>query len=482
MRLFSMMIIESNISFLYHTNHGSKTNFDCFYAYIIDDLNQTDRTFLRTNYLTLYCPRPLSNDSIGENLTLIQNLMKLVFTIVHHHVSSFNNRKQYHEKFIINTCYPYLSGCYHGPEPMCLDWREICNGIIDCIGDSFGMDQQYCDELEMNECKEDEYRCHNGAQCLPLGFFRDGWTSKDYLDGIDEDEISINSQVNGDVSKLDCIRILTFPCEERSCRSTHSFPCGDEECHETYPENCLLNNSQHFPCESKKNFLSPDCISNQDSFVNEFLWSTFALLCDDIFYGIYDDDENDESNCEWWPCYNPYTRCDTIFQCANGIDEMGCPNTNCSVNELKCDVNDPANSQCIRQAYIYEKSINCSKDNTDEIIYRRLFYSTNLEYLPWKENTCLRDNDICGQQSINTQHLVCNIVNVSRRFTCDKLILNIHNNEPLCALKDGFSLPRLIRFLSVFNLGYFPSTINITSASSPRQHIHIKKKNLSIEY
>ncbi|CAF4677493.1 unnamed protein product [Rotaria sp. Silwood2] len=251
---------------------------------------------------------------------------------------------------------------------------------------------------------------------------------------------------------------------------------------ETYPENCLLNNSQHFPCESKKNFLSPDCISNQDSFVNEFLWSTFALLCDDIFYGIYDDDENDESNCEWWPCYNPYTRCDTIFQCANGIDEMGCPNTNCSVNELKCDVNDPANSQCIRQAYIYEKSINCSKDNTDEIIYRRLFYSTNLEYLPWKENTCLRDNDICGQQSINTQHLVCNIVNVSRRFTCDKLILNIHNNEPLCALKDGFSLPRLIRFLSVFNLGYFPSTINITSASSPRQHIHIKKKNLSIEY
>ncbi|CAF4800766.1 unnamed protein product [Rotaria sp. Silwood2] len=73
-----MMIIESNISFLYHTNHGSKTNFDCFYAYIIDDLNQTDRTFLRTNYLTPYCPRPLSNDSIGENLTLIQGYVENV--------------------------------------------------------------------------------------------------------------------------------------------------------------------------------------------------------------------------------------------------------------------------------------------------------------------------------------------------------------------------------------------------------------------
>ncbi|CAF4371514.1 unnamed protein product, partial [Rotaria sp. Silwood2] len=45
----------------------------------------------------------------------------------------------------------------------------------------------------------DEYRCHNGAQCIPLEFFRDGWTSKDCLDGTDEDEISINIQVNGDV-------------------------------------------------------------------------------------------------------------------------------------------------------------------------------------------------------------------------------------------------------------------------------------------
>ncbi|CAF3320811.1 unnamed protein product, partial [Rotaria sp. Silwood2] len=114
-------------------------------------------------------------------------------------VSSCNNRKQYHEKLIINTCYPHLSGCYRGPGPICFDWREIYNGIIDCIEDSFGMDEQYCDELEMNECKEDEYRCHNGAQCIPLGFFRDGWTSKDCLDGTDEDEISINSQVNGDV-------------------------------------------------------------------------------------------------------------------------------------------------------------------------------------------------------------------------------------------------------------------------------------------
>ncbi|CAF5051526.1 unnamed protein product, partial [Rotaria sp. Silwood1] len=146
------------------------------------------------------------------------------------HFSLFNNRKQYHKKLTINTFYPHLSECHRGPEPMCLDRREICNEIIDCIEDSFGMDEQYCDKIEMNKSKEDEYRFHNGAQCIPLVFFRDSWTSKDCLDETDEDEISMNSQVISDVSKLDCIGILTFPCEERSCRITRSFPCGDGEC------------------------------------------------------------------------------------------------------------------------------------------------------------------------------------------------------------------------------------------------------------
>jgi len=53
-------------------------------------------------------------------------------------VTSFNNREEFSGKLTINTCYPYLSGCSRGPTPMCLDWREICNGIIDCIGDNLG--------------------------------------------------------------------------------------------------------------------------------------------------------------------------------------------------------------------------------------------------------------------------------------------------------------------------------------------------------
>jgi hypothetical protein len=48
---------------------------------------------------------------------------------------------------------------------MCLDWREICDGKIDCIGDNSGIDEKYSEEMEMTECNENEYRCYNGAQC-----------------------------------------------------------------------------------------------------------------------------------------------------------------------------------------------------------------------------------------------------------------------------------------------------------------------------
>ncbi|CAF3784435.1 unnamed protein product [Rotaria sordida] len=694
---------ESNISsFLYNINRYSKTNFDCLYAHIIDDLYQNDGTFIRTNYLTPFCQRPLLNESMNEDLTskegyvknrinfsslrsqgisseqllewsisidiieeyaiyLIENDPKLSEIIFSNcsslwfgsHcqytfgsnieiesfgdflVSSFNNRQKYPSGLTINTCYPHLFGCFRGPKPMCLDWREICNGIIDCIGDNFGIDEKYCDELEMNECKEDEYRCHNGAQCIPLEFFRDGWTSKDCLDGTDEEETILKRPELNDVSTLNCIKMLTFPCEERSCRYQRSFPCGDGECldfglnnghfkgvscsgtrrdidyaysiyktlnhlsddcqklifhkfglyrpspnkkedytsenwlslnncsmdnisfpaypifngyfqviystkslindsfsnappdyvcndprqclhlpkatiqiggldcrpfnqaveeyyimdlydlhsvldslmdicslmgninkytsnsslfycqssqryiskhrlidsfvdcyheeDEKYQNSCLLNDTQRFRCQSKQICISPigitmfsgDCRDEYISLTKPKS-SLLAFLCNFIPEVREENGDDDETNCEWWPCNNPYTRCDNIFHCANGIDEFDCPNSYCNINEFKCIIDDSIDYLCISQANIYEKIINCSKHNDDEIICRKLFYSANLineknKYLSWKETTCLTDNDICGQPSLNNQHLICNHDTVSMSL-CNQLI------------------------------------------------------------
>ncbi|CAF1473946.1 unnamed protein product, partial [Adineta steineri] len=64
------------------------------------------------------------------------------------------------------TCYILLE-CDRGGSSICLDWREICNGRINCLNG--GIDEIGCFKLEINECDENEYRCHNGL-CIPKIF------------------------------------------------------------------------------------------------------------------------------------------------------------------------------------------------------------------------------------------------------------------------------------------------------------------------
>ena len=47
------------------------------------------------------------------------------------------------------TCYMHLK-CDRGGPHICLDWREICDGRIDCLDG--GLDELHCFDLEVNEC------------------------------------------------------------------------------------------------------------------------------------------------------------------------------------------------------------------------------------------------------------------------------------------------------------------------------------------
>ena len=96
-----------------------------------------------------------------------------------HDVTKFSEaiEAQFHQKEIGDSwntqrygdilCYETLS-C--DPSPMCLDWREICDGVQRC---SNGIDEESCDKLEFNECEDDEFRCTNGM-CIAEEFWFDG--------------------------------------------------------------------------------------------------------------------------------------------------------------------------------------------------------------------------------------------------------------------------------------------------------------------
>ncbi|CAF3271847.1 unnamed protein product, partial [Rotaria sp. Silwood2] len=113
------------------------------------------------------------------------------------------------------TCYVHLP-CITGPESVCLDWREICDGKIDCMHNS--IDEQFCFELEMNECADDEYRCRNGL-CIPGTFVGDNALNPDCIDRSDEPYIGIYPQR--------CIGDPSFRCEEHMCQYPRENLCDD---------------------------------------------------------------------------------------------------------------------------------------------------------------------------------------------------------------------------------------------------------------
>ncbi|CAF3357480.1 unnamed protein product [Rotaria sp. Silwood2] len=123
----------------------------------------------------------------------------------------------------VTTCYRFLSDCNRGPWPLCLDWRQICNGKADCM---HGEDEQGCEILEMTTCSHNEYRCLYGGQCIPMSFAQDSSLSVDCLDGSEEKEIF---EFTSSPTKSICYSTNAFRCTERISRYPHTFPCGDGE-------------------------------------------------------------------------------------------------------------------------------------------------------------------------------------------------------------------------------------------------------------
>ncbi|CAF3372263.1 unnamed protein product [Rotaria socialis] len=99
--------------------------------------------------------------------------------------------------------------------PLCLDWREICDGIQRC---SNGTDEENCDKLEFNECEDGEFRCTNGM-CIPEEFWLDGdfdcmdWSDEHFMDSRESCSFVPNA----------------IECDERLCFD-QSYSCGDGQC------------------------------------------------------------------------------------------------------------------------------------------------------------------------------------------------------------------------------------------------------------
>lgn len=100
---------------------------------------------------------------------------------------------------------------------ICLDWREICDGKIDCKN---GYDERYCQKLEMNECDTlTERRCYDG-QCIDNSLnFR----------LLKETCLLQSSYSVGRYSN--CYQYDGIECENQKCPRLF-FSCGDGSCYD----------------------------------------------------------------------------------------------------------------------------------------------------------------------------------------------------------------------------------------------------------
>ena len=156
------------------------------------------------------------------------------------------------------TCYERDPSCSGG----CLDWRQICNGMVDC-NDS--RDEVSCHLLEFNECLHDEYRCRSG-HCIPMKFAFDG--TFDYADGSDEDKGFLESlalsQCYRRVPNIFCDDLnsawMTFPCGDGESILSPFLGCANQRYYRTikmlYTDNATLC-WQHLVCTYYLDYLFP---------------------------------------------------------------------------------------------------------------------------------------------------------------------------------------------------------------------------------
>jgi hypothetical protein len=223
-------------------------------------------------------------------------------------------------------CYETLP-CHSGP--LCLDWREICDGVQRCLN---GIDEENWDKLEFNECEDDEFRCTNGM-CISEQFWLDGKfqrfssTSMTLIVFIgDFDCMDWSDEYFSGYDGWCSFEARSMECDEHLCR-TYSHSCGDGECVQWFTRmafqrmgkavsDCFTKRNLNYMCE-----VSP----------HQVAWTLESGLC-------WPDEDYDD------PRYPPWNIIDTselsndekclyLFRCAwsKGFEhDCPCNHRNCT--------------------------------------------------------------------------------------------------------------------------------------------------------
>jgi hypothetical protein len=212
-------------------------------------------------------------------------------------------------------------------------------------------------------------------------------------------------------TQLSCPHSSLFHCPQSlKCISYHRLVDGFIDCYygedEFYPA-CQLNDSSRFKCSLNSSIclskvavgnVSPDCPKGDDEMTSIDRFRSqqppFSYFCNhkNEINSIFATGM-DEKYCEQWPCNTPYVRCDNMWQCSNGIDELNCPNRNCLPNEHPCKLFGNSGTICLPIEHLFDKYMNECPSNQSRL-YRSVYFNNKTnsnmsEYISWNKTNVL---------------------------------------------------------------------------------------------
>ena len=228
----------------------------------------------------------------------------------------------------------------------------------------------YCDEYHL-------FQCINTSKCISKYRLLDGINDCFYGDDEQIDVVSRFVQLDQDI---------------------HFFKCASSN---MYISSRLVENDI---CDCPKN--EDQMCDDEDSNIRYFKTHlSFQTVCDgftELTPVIIDEQEmTDETNCDQWPCNNIYTRCDMIWNCYDGSDEMNCNYQiihNCSSYNRVCVSPTTNNLTCIPVDKLNDGHVDCL-GATDEVRVCRVsdWYSKRDRFYCRNDtiNPCLDNHRLC---------------------------------------------------------------------------------------
>ena len=171
---------------------------------------------------------------------------------------------------------------------------------------------------------------------------------------------------------------------------------------EDYQISCLIKDKYRIKCFDKclsSLHTENDCSINEKNFDKNIL---FKHLCDGLGEISFQDSNNeiytDESQCNYWPCNNIYTRCDGFWTCLDGKDEENCYKTICPLETYPCI--SPLNYSfiCLSSEKINDGRNDCL-GSMDEMEFCRRVYPSEKDPKRFRcqnSDLCLSSFELCN--------------------------------------------------------------------------------------